>query len=182
MELKYLVTGCGRSGTGYMNKLFNDNGIKCGHEKLISPYPPIYGYEAESSWLATAHLKSIPSSVKIIRMKRQPEKIIKSWLDINIFRPSNKNNEFIRYIQKYINGIDVIKNSPLENAKTYYLEWTKLFDMNIGSRYYETIELDELMNHETFIIHGKEFTVSKEIINTKQHQKVFNIDISKIKL
>ena len=164
-----------------MNKLFNHNGISCGHEQVISPYPPIYGNIAESSWLATAHLKELHSDVKIIRMKRAPAKVIKSWVDIDIFNPNKVNNEFIRYIQKYIDGVDVINNHPIQNAYNYYVGWDKLFEKNIGNRYYETIELDELMNHDTYTIHNQEFTILKDVVNKKLHQKIYDVDINTIK-
>lgn len=34
-KFNYLITGCGRSGTGYMAKMFTENGIFCGHEKYM---------------------------------------------------------------------------------------------------------------------------------------------------
>ena len=38
MRLKYLITGCGRSGTVYMARLLTSVGIPCGHEAIFDQY------------------------------------------------------------------------------------------------------------------------------------------------
>lgn len=35
MKLKYLITGCGRSGTCYMSKLLSSVNVHCGHESIF---------------------------------------------------------------------------------------------------------------------------------------------------
>ena len=77
---KYIITGCGRSGTGFLSKLFNDNGIKCGHESYYTVNNRGQLYEAESSWLATPHINEFKDK-KIIRLIRNPVSVIKSFLD-----------------------------------------------------------------------------------------------------
>jgi len=78
--MKILVTGCGRSGTGYMSQVLRACGITCGHENVYHPEtvdPWQWGsYMAESSWLAVPHIHKIISDhradVFIVHLVRDP--------------------------------------------------------------------------------------------------------------
>jgi hypothetical protein len=89
---KYLITGCGRSGTSFMSQLFNNNNIKCGHEEQFS----IFNYKnkninySESSWLMTPFINDINDDFNIIRIYRNPILVIKSFLDTGFFHKKIK--------------------------------------------------------------------------------------------
>ena len=78
MVTPFLITGCGRSGTRWAAELFTALGFPCGHEVQFS-----YDREgpltaSESSWLAVPHLDSVPPSTRILRIMRDPFKVVQS--------------------------------------------------------------------------------------------------------
>jgi len=60
--MKLVVTGTGRSGTGWCAALLNNAGIFCGHERVFTPKAANGGvidwceYHADASWLAVPRL------------------------------------------------------------------------------------------------------------------------------
>ena len=80
---RVLITGIGRSGTGYMSKLLSEAGLPCGHEKVFhqrtSRLPDWRGLSAESSWLAVPWLGSLPEDVSVVHLVRHPVKWLASW-------------------------------------------------------------------------------------------------------
>ena len=61
-NLKHLIVGTGRSGTGYMSQLLKLNDIPCGHEDIFSPWSNAVeeGNKllAEASWLGAPYIKN----------------------------------------------------------------------------------------------------------------------------
>ena len=53
--MKYIIAGTGRCGTGYMSKIFNEVGIKCGHENVFTVKGPrgLKSYDADSTTKTT---------------------------------------------------------------------------------------------------------------------------------
>ena len=60
-NLKYLIVGTGRSGTGYVSQLLTLNGVPCGHEDIFNPWsntvPSNNEFLADASWLGAPHIK-----------------------------------------------------------------------------------------------------------------------------
>lgn len=84
-NLKYLVVGCGRSGTGFLSTFINEAGKPCGHEEVFSENGPtnsdlIY----ESSWFAVPFLSDLSDDVKVLHTVRHPEKVIGSLYRIGM--------------------------------------------------------------------------------------------------
>lgn len=78
MVTPFLIAGCGRSGTKWAAELLTALGYPCGHEEQFS-----YDREgpltaSESSWLAVPHLDSVPPSTRILRVMRDPFKVVQS--------------------------------------------------------------------------------------------------------
>ena len=63
---RFLVTGCGRSGTGYISTTLTSLGCPCGHEVIFRPeslhavtelhWPPVL--PGESSWLGAPFIEN----------------------------------------------------------------------------------------------------------------------------
>lgn len=85
-RLKYLITGCGRSGTGFMANTITQGGTPCGHENIFSPMGLITpsNLEFESSWYAVPYLAKIPEKVKILHVVRNPRSVINSFYRIGL--------------------------------------------------------------------------------------------------
>lgn len=119
--LKFIVTGCGRSGSVYMSRILNDVGIPCGHESIFNQEKEnhvlqrFYGYmpptiskcsdnhgwvdlsklQADSSYMAVPYLnyKDV-KNVPIIHIVRNPFAVISSFvLDLEYFK-LKENNTF----------------------------------------------------------------------------------------
>lgn len=55
MEPLALITGTGRSGSGYIAQVLNEAGVKCGHEDYWNPWNSLTsGLLVDSSWCALA--------------------------------------------------------------------------------------------------------------------------------
>lgn len=74
ISTRFLVTGTGRSGTGWAAALFTELGYKCGHEQQfnVGRYGPLV--VSDSSWMAIPYLVQI--DVPIIRMVRDPYDVV----------------------------------------------------------------------------------------------------------
>ena len=128
-HLDYVITGTGRSGTGFMFKLFWNNGFHCGHESvLVSPGNYASDIEktvlnAESSWLVAPHLKELKEAqpnVRIIHLIRTPISVIKSFIDIGhdtsgIWRQRNLDIVPFIPIKDSDNDVDIFSQ--------YYISW-----------------------------------------------------------
>lgn len=89
---KYLITGCGHSGTGYCAKLLTSVGLPCGHEALLkegadrvrpgSPPPGVWPADlvADSNWRAWQFIhREAYRQAKIIHLVRNPLHYIRSY-------------------------------------------------------------------------------------------------------
>lgn len=146
MNLKYIITGCPCSGTGYIAKSLHELGLKAGHE--------IYDYKREEnewvprvgdSWgiptdqveidvsYAHSHWLDV-STCPVIHLVRDPLKVINSFMAIQMRHPKRKTidemaNELYRY------------NSLVEKCdRVFYLhhvEWPVMGlvdELQMGSR------------------------------------------------
>ena len=81
---RFLITGCGRSGTKYMAELMGALGISCGHELVFTSA----GYDGEwgdwptgeSSSYAPPLLDKLPSDVVVFHVVRNPLHVVRSIL------------------------------------------------------------------------------------------------------
>ena len=174
--VKYLITGCARSGTGFFAKMFNDNGISCGHEKYFNPFSQKNkNIEAESSWMGTSEINNLNENVNIVRIYKNPFEVIKSHIDLDFFNKKNKNSSYFLYMKKNIPELNLFSKNEFENAAIYYIKWNLLFDELINNKKYITINFNELIKMDNFILFNKNFKIPKNIINDKKHLKYKNI-------
>jgi len=84
--LKYIATGTGHSGTGYVARLLRSAGVNCGHEGLFQRggheqrdalESGVMTLEADSSWAAAPYVDDWPSAI-IIHAVRHPLPTIRS--------------------------------------------------------------------------------------------------------
>ena len=111
-----LVTGCGRSGTGYAAALLQAHGLDVGHEVL--------GRHGMSSWLAAgcdrrqpiAHFAFPSEFAIVVHQVRHPLDVVRSWWPI-------RNNvwSWARELVSPPPGL-----SDLEERAYYWLRWNQL--------------------------------------------------------
>lgn len=89
MTAPFLITGCGRSGTGWAAAVMTALGHPCGHEAQFSvesrPEPGTLP-ASDSSWLAVPYLDSLPARTPIVRMMRDPEAVVQSAMQRGFLR------------------------------------------------------------------------------------------------
>lgn len=88
-NIKYLVFGAGRSGTGFMANLISTSKI-CGHEAIFNEYGiscnnASSNCEHESSFYAVPFISQMDKSVKILHIVRDPELVINSFYKMGVF-------------------------------------------------------------------------------------------------
>ena len=87
LDIKLLVTGCGRSGTGYVASLLTSNGLDCGHESVFDVFGSKTGcpHLAESSWYGAPFIPLLPDCAKIVHLVRDPTAVATSFSRIGLF-------------------------------------------------------------------------------------------------
>ncbi len=86
-NIEFVITGCGRSGTGYVSELLNSAGLKCGHESVFGIKGPGFNgnhYRADASWFSAPFLSDLPPDVKILHIVRNPAKVVSSFHRIGL--------------------------------------------------------------------------------------------------
>lgn len=89
-NLRCLIVGCGRSGTGFLSHAVSLSGTPCGHEDVfqVSGINDASPLEIECSWYAVPHLSKLSRATKILHLVRNPESVIKSFYRIGLFAPT----------------------------------------------------------------------------------------------
>lgn len=83
---KFLIAGCGRSGTKYTAMLLRSLGISCGHERIfgfsgVRPWPA--NVDGDVSSLAPPFLHLRPKGALLFHIVRDPLKVVRSILARN---------------------------------------------------------------------------------------------------
>jgi len=91
----FLITGCGRSGTGWAAALFTALGHPCGHEEQFSydRHGPLV--QSESSWLAVPYLDSLPADTTVLRIMRDPYLVVQSIVAKGFLGRGDAYDEFV---------------------------------------------------------------------------------------
>lgn len=125
MPLSFVVTGCGRSGTGYTSHLFQAMGIRCGHESVFNYGKAKKGFTADSSWMATPLLLAAPQpELKVLHQIRNPVRVIRSMVGGGSFdKPDDLYNQFAdRHMESHFEPGD----SALVKCMKFWLYWNQM--------------------------------------------------------
>ncbi len=83
--INFVVTGCPRSGTGYLAKCLTALGYSCSHEDKFNPWHAIFAENREdlspwgdSSWMAAPYLRQLPEATRVVHVVRDPVATINS--------------------------------------------------------------------------------------------------------
>lgn len=138
--LKYVVTGAGRSGTGYMSKLLTSVGIPCGHEQVFG----LDGmrdtpYQAGSSWLAMPWLADLAADVRVIHLVRHPVKAISSLLTVRALQTE----PYAAFIRRHVPRL-VEWKTDADRATYYWLKWNQAVEAHADYRHRVEDKPDDL--------------------------------------
>jgi hypothetical protein len=95
MTRPFLITGCARSGTGWAAALFTALGHPCGHEEQFSydRHGPLV--QSEASWMAVPYLDSLPEDTTVLRIMRDPYKVVQSIMAKGFLETGDDYDEFV---------------------------------------------------------------------------------------
>lgn len=132
---KFLITGCGRSGTGWAADLFTLLGFECTHEGQfnLAKKGPLRG--AEASWLAIPHLGALEPSTRVLRIVRDPYSVVRSALARGLF--ATPVGPYEQYALKHC--------PPLRDAKDqlgYVIRWVALWDVPLVNHQHRILQAD----------------------------------------
>lgn len=146
---KLLITGCGRSGTGFLAKVLRECGIPATHERLFNPKRSSWpeGHEgAESSWLAAPFLKKLPKDVTVFHQIRHPFDVIRSLVGFGFFN-GNQRNPYQVFAFRHAPGIRSWKDS-LDRSMSYWVFWNLQVERYADVRYQvESLTPKDLREH-----------------------------------
>lgn len=132
--MRFLVTGTGRSGTGYVAKTLAEFfGEPVGHEGVFTPRGPVNpsGYLGDSSWLAVPYLSEV--KIPVVHVVRDYREVAKSMRGIGFFLHSDAHGEYARFALNTCPGIESI---PIEDREAWFIwMWNSLIDPYITLRF-----------------------------------------------
>jgi hypothetical protein len=154
VQLRYIVTGTGRSGTVALATILTHAGIPCSHERFFSGKSleeSLYliaanGGEnslcsqhcglprseeqvmAESSYMAAPYLGApCLAATTVVHAVRNPWRVILSFLNnIHFFRgePEHEHERFIYSVLPQLHEI----GNPIDRAVSYYFHWNRMIE------------------------------------------------------
>ncbi len=142
---RLLVVGCGRSGTGFLARVLDGAGIKCGHERVFSPATtrPRWGAaRAESSWLAVPWLATLSrSDAFILHVVRDPLANARSWMGVGMFaaNPDPRHHVYLDAVRRFAPGV-LDYATPLERWLAHWVVWNETA-IRYGER---TVKIEDL--------------------------------------
>lgn len=166
---KFIITGCGRSGTTYIAKLLTDLGCPCSHEeyfpaklpKLIYlpvfhklAYIPFYKitklrwpthHRGEAAWQAAGFLDLLPSDVAVLHQIRHPLDFIRSRQKKGVVY--GRLRSMFTDVEHYQTKHDFAA-LPLEKQVSYlaqfWIEWNQLVEKRVGDHPYLRYRVEDL--------------------------------------
>ncbi|HET7584817.1 MAG TPA: hypothetical protein VFK13_07920 [Gemmatimonadaceae bacterium] len=80
--MRFVVTGTGRSGTGYAAKLFNAAGLRCGHEDVFTDKPGLWDSAAPRQGLVARAKEPLGRAKEELRRRRTHFEGDASWMAV----------------------------------------------------------------------------------------------------
>lgn len=132
----FLVTGCGRSGTGWAAKVFTGLGLDCGHERSfnIARHGPLDA--SDSSWLAMPFLDRLPENTFLVHVVRRATDVVTSVIERGFLRTLD--GPYERFAVKHLPELEDAK-THMERAVTWACRW----DYPILTRNRDMIHVDQ---------------------------------------
>lgn len=116
-----IVTGCGRSGTGYAAALLTNAGVECGHEDVFTgrlDTRPVLTEGADSSWFALPYLAA--QDAYVVHQVRHPLQVVASWL-------ANRSLES-RFVRRFLSRWcpqALAESTPARGVLRYWVDWNQ---------------------------------------------------------
>lgn len=144
--MRFVVTGCGRSGTKYVSHLLTAAGLDCGHEDVFNAWPggrPPSGWrqtdlDGDSSYIAAPWTPDLRHELTVVHLVRAPLDHIRSVVGCS--HVANGDAPWVRFIDSQIQLLRHHRG-PVR-AAAYWLRWNRLVDGN-SHLFWRLHEIDE---------------------------------------
>lgn len=133
----FLITGCGRSGTMWAAKFFSALGFECGHEVSFSHSSSGPLVLPESSWLAVPHLSKLPKNTPVLRLVRDPFRVIQSVMNRG-FLSWRKSVQWEEYVKRH--RPDIVEP---EDQLTRAILWATTWDDPVDEVEHLTLKIED---------------------------------------
>lgn len=149
---RFVVTGTGRCGTGYVAELFKAMQVSCGHETVYGPEGPReWGTgRGDSSWMAAPFLRDLAGQgIKIIHLHRDPLAVVNSLVGIGFFDPAIDHGPYREFARQWCPQAFQTAD-PVEAATTFVIWWDSLIrpyaDMSVKVEGLDPIILHQMLH------------------------------------
>lgn len=134
--MSFLVTGCGRSGSMFTARLFNELGVRTSHEEFFTAYTPLSTVGTFKAWLrqtstigevsglAGAYVACDLGHIARAHLVRNPVAVIASLVGLQDLHPQSHNLANIKYNFRHIPQMSR-DDSPVVLAMKYWLYWNR---------------------------------------------------------
>jgi hypothetical protein len=173
-SLDFVITGTGRSGTGYLSRLLSTLDVPCGHEKIFHPFlrDDVLGCSnnnliGDSSWLAAPLLEQLSERTWVFHQVRHPIEVARSFLGIGFFdkNPSASHSPYLEFVRRH-QSFDRIMNE-FERFMFHWVCWNQMVETKtktIGLNYHR-IKLEDMdaesINTQLLSKIGRSSTIQK---------------------
>jgi len=123
---RFVVTGTGRSGTGFMSKVLSTAGVPCHHEKVFGYDGPEWGWRrGDSSWMAAPFLDGFDGYV--LHVLRDPLRVVNSFVGVGFFDddPAAVHVPYVEFAKGWAPEVWEL-GSPVERAVAWWVVWNEL--------------------------------------------------------
>lgn len=134
--MKYLVTGCGQSGTTYVAELLTAAGLDCGHEQVFNRWTP--GFDTcpsipdegecpagDSSFAAAPFLDRVPDGVTVVHLVRSPLDVIRSVVGRRQM-DQPRAWPWVRFVDHHTGILEI--GPGARRAAAYWVRWNRLVE------------------------------------------------------
>ena len=123
---RFIITGTGRCGTGFLATAMLFCRVRCGHEEMFTPDGMIRNpfLRGDASWLAAPFLDQVAAYK--LHLVRHPLDVINSMVGIRLFDDEDVTEErkpYQEFIREHSTAWD--EASPVERAMRFYVEWNR---------------------------------------------------------
>ena len=191
---KFIITGTGRSGTGYIATLLTALGVPCGHENVFHPETvksniEFASYAGDASWLAAPFISQLANQAHVLHQVRNPIAVARSFIGIGFFndQPTPDHLPYLRFL----NGVAGFQHldSLEERFMSHWVYWNRYVEDQARSAglAYQRYRLEDvtpaMIQRVILLPLGLQYDESiilkaQEKIGTKTNRRTRNLTIS----
>ena len=168
----FVVTGCPKSGTGWISRVYQSVQIPCGHEKIYTIFginPWGNDIKGDSSWMAAGYLDQIDfNDVAVFHQVRHPLKMVATFADSGQWHPLGDYEKWqmerCSLMKKYIDPVDI--------AAACWIDWNGLIMKYPVAKRYRVRDVTSLLLRECMELVGLADRIPVDFIPLVERENV----------